>query len=131
MASELTNEEIKAAAKAELRRAIEAAKAEYKRTIEGVDAIERLKKKMEQGPGRPKAARSENGLASGILKILPSMDSEFTLDDLESKLREVVSAESINRSSVATAVRRLLGHGIETAEEGSGKKPARYRKLSA
>ena len=123
---------LKAAAKAQRDRAIDKAKREYQLAIAGIEAVERLKTQLdstERKRGRTKGSFDESKLTGGILKVLANVGETFTLDDLEGQMSE---GETVNRKSLATAIRRLADErrGIEVVEEGRGRRIAVYRKIA-
>ena len=117
-----------------LRRQIEE---DYRRKIEALETVWKLSQpsKNSASPESEGAPRPSRGTVDALVRgVLPDLGEVFRPRDVMERLhvKHPDSKRFLLRSSVSSTLRRLVGEQkIEVVEQGSGKRPSRYRVLGA
>jgi len=108
-----------------LRRQIED---DYKKKL---DALETVWRMVSDPAAEPATSHPRQNLMPLVRDAVATVDGPFTQTDLQEQLAAKNPSASIRRSSLASALRRLVDEGVlEIVERGVGKKPSIYRHKS-
>ena len=114
-------------------------KEEYDQKLAALELIYRASNKPDNTFQKPKKSTSSlngeraprtPGIKETVRNILPEINKDFTLHDVEDKLAESDSeiAAKIKKASLSSVLKRLEAEGdIVIVERGTGKRPSIYR----